>query len=136
MALDRSNKVVSYRLLSRPYEDVWTWLTGWGMVDAVACCEQISVAIFGANKSSNVKLYGSYQACLMALTASRVPFTQVKPTAWQTHHGIRKNKGEPQPKWKSRLVRFANSKFPREGLDGATADAALIALYLKETYEG
>lgn len=136
VALNESGDVRATVLLSEDLLVIWRFVNEHdGMV---ACCkvEYISTAIFGTSKSAMSKLYGSYMTCRAMLTAAGIMYEIVKPAAWQDHHGIRKNKGEPTTHWKTRLLTRAKERFPRQGLTKATCDAALIALYGLETYGG
>jgi hypothetical protein len=116
--------------------------------DPEAFVEEIPTAIFGTDKSSMSKLYGSYMAVRMALAAVGVPYRLVKATVWQ--HGLsipprRKGPGkrgkpdlsagtlfspkETRDQWKARLAAEARRRLPGVRLTLATCDAALIALY-------
>lgn len=135
--LTDAGKVGSFPLATS-YLQQWHTLVMWReqYKPVRAGVEYINPAIFGAGKSSSAKLYGSYQACQALLVAAGIPFEVVKPGDWQAHHNMKKNKGEPQTHWKARLARKARELFPRERVTKATADAMLIALYLKDTYGG
>lgn len=79
----------------------------------------------------------SYGKLLMALTATRIPFDEVLPRAWQQAIGVVKVKGrETKTAYKNRLKARAQQLFPAEKVTLATADALLIAEYCRRKQEG
>lgn len=99
--------------------------------------EWIGTAIFGCDKSSMSKLYGSYKGLSMALTALCMPHQIVKPEEWQSGIGIQKrSRGESRTAWKSRLKAEAARLFPPLKVTLATADALLIAEYCRRRNGG
>lgn len=108
----------------------------------MAFVEEIPTAIFGADKSSGAKLYGSYMSLRMALTASGIRYRLVKARVWQAGLSIppRRKGGkkklsptvqlaESRTDWKGRLKRVAEELFPKLKITLATSDALLIAEY-------
>jgi crossover junction endodeoxyribonuclease RuvC len=79
--------------------------------------------------------YGFLRGCLIA---SQVSFQEVQPRAWQKGLGITpRRKTETKVQFKNRLKGFAQQRFPGvEGINLATADALLIALYACLRMEG
>lgn len=134
-------------LRSRPFGD-----------RSFAVIEWINPSIFGIKKSSACKLYGSYMALRMALTAARIPFEDVKPQVWQPTLGIavkqkatgwenvvakrgknagllvtKKTGGETTQDFKNRMMLRAVELFPKfeNDITLATADALLIAEFCR-----
>ena len=94
-----------------------------------AFIEWIHPAIQGISKSAMSKLYGSYMALRMALTANKIPFEVVKPEVWQKAIGMPRRNGMESNKWKNCLKAKAQQLFPKETITKDTADALLIAEY-------
>jgi len=122
--------------------DIFSHLSG-HITGTVAVIEWIHPAIFQIGKLQMSKLYGSYMALRMALTAAHIPFEDVRAEVWQQGIGIRKKKGEKQAKWKDRLRGKAQQLFPQlpiwnETLEKqrAIAYALLIAHYCKLKHTG
>jgi hypothetical protein len=105
-----------------------------------AVLEKIPCAIYGSAKSSMAKLYGSYVAWGMALTACGIPYVEVMAVAWQKALGIpgRRKEGrvvvETRPQWKGRLRDEAQRRHPELKVTLAVADALLIAEYARKIY--
>jgi hypothetical protein len=100
-----------------------------------AVVEEIPTAIFGTDKSSMAKLYGSYTKLCMALDALVIPYRTVKAVDW--HKGLNipaRLKIEDKTAWKNRLKQIASKTFPDLHVTLATADALLIAEYCRLTY--
>lgn len=66
-------------------------------------------------------------SCLMALTAARIPFTEVLPRVWQKAMGIRYPKGATDTQKKNLTKRRAQQLFPTVDVTHATSDALLLA---------
>lgn len=100
-----------------------------------AVVEWIHPAIQGVGKSSMSKLYGSYTALRMALTAAKIPFDVVQAAKWQRAIGVsKKDKAQSQTVWKNRLKARAQQLFPNAGVTLATCDALLIAEYCRRSH--
>ena len=70
-----------------------------------------------------------YGKWLGILAAHKIPYTQVIPKTWQKHYGsLSKDKKER----KNQLKHLAQQRFPEVKITLATADAILLANYLKE----
>ena len=70
-----------------------------------------------------------YGKWLGILAAHKIPYTQVTPKKWQKHYGaLSKEKKER----KNQLKHLAQQRFPEIKITLATADAILLANYLKE----
>lgn len=129
-------KVRQYRMPSYPLNilDVLTTeLFEAPIVHAVL--EQVPHSIFGGAKSSSSKLYGSFKALEMALTAIGIPYTLIPAKKWQTTIGIKKNKGESDAHWKGRLRQKARILFPLRPIHKDTADALLLAECCRRLHE-
>jgi hypothetical protein len=132
------------RLNKMPYteRDVWEWLEDLKKLplsdgDWFACVEWIHPAIFQIGKSSMSKLYGSYMALRMALTAADIPFESPKPVEWQRGLGIApRKKKETDTHWKNRLKAKAQQLFPAQDITLHTGDALLLAEYCRRKREG
>lgn len=99
--------------------------------------EKIPPAIFGSNKSSMAKLYGSYRSLQMALTACNIDYEERLAAQWQNEmHIPKRKKKETTYAWKGRLLKFARKLFPDDNLTRATADAAIIAEYCRRLHKG
>tara|TARA_R100000808_G_C2134143_1_gene142736 strand:+ start:1126 stop:1581 length:456 start_codon:yes stop_codon:yes gene_type:complete len=71
-----------------------------------------------------------YGQWLGILTALEVPYIQVSPQKWMKHYGtLNRDKKER----KNQLKHMAQQRFPNLNITLATADAMLLANYLKET---
>jgi hypothetical protein len=134
-------------------ELVWEWIR-----DAVQCghgepfvaIEQVGGFVGGAgNTGSSMFTFGQSAGWLqMAVVASGVPATNrrmVIPRTWQKALGIevrrshkegrKKVYDETPPQFKRRLKELAASLFPDKTATLASADALLIAYYLKQQIE-
>lgn len=99
--------------------------------------EEIPPAFFGNAKSSMAKLYGSYMAWRMALTAVGFSFETVRAKVWQPGLGIeRRRKGEKDNRWKNRLRNVAGKLYPKLRPTLGTADAILLAEFCRRYHEG
>jgi hypothetical protein len=84
----------------------------------------------GSGKLQTGKLYGSYRALCMALTAADIPYTAVTASVWHRALGIfSRGRNEGRSGWKKRLKAVAERTFPKLHVTLATADALLIARY-------
>lgn len=130
--------------LEMPDEDleILEWLEKRIDIQTRVMIEWISPAIFAINKSSMSKLYGSFASLKMAVSALGLEYTEVRPQEWQPALQIkpRKKKGskfiETPRDWKNRLLRKAQSLFPRTLITLKTADALLIAEHCRRTSNG
>ncbi len=84
---------------------------------------------------STCVLYGDYLQHQGFLIASEIPFKEVVPSKWQSHHGMKKEKGEKDVEWKRRLKEKAQELFPSVKVTLQTADALLIASYAVELHK-
>jgi len=82
--------------------------------------------------------YGVLECALAANGFHRndASFHDVTPQAWQKSVGVKREKGEKKPAFKTRLLNRAHQLFPRTKFTKATCDAALIAWHLKHTVYG
>lgn len=82
------------------------------------------------------KIYGE---TLMVVEAKKRIFydnvIDITPQKWMKHYGMKKDKGETNTSWKNRLKDLAQELFPDIKVTLYTADALLIANYLKATCE-
>jgi len=125
--------IVKYTLANRTERDVLDFLEGLPDWNISAAIEYINPSIFGADKSACSKLYGSFKALRMALTATKIPFHEVKPSVWQRAVGVSPRPPRmTQSRWKARLRTRAQEIYPREKITLAVSDALLIATYLKQ----
>lgn len=127
-----------------PASEVDIWNTVWAMKlrvgkvggELFAHIEWISHAMFGTNKGSMSKLYGSYKGLRMALVAAGIRFQDVKPKLWQNEMGIEaRRKNETTAKWKGRLRATAQQLFRTTRVTLETADALLIAEHCRRKCE-
>jgi hypothetical protein len=73
----------------------------------------------------------------MALTGNLIPFEEVSPQTWQKQMGIRpRAKTESKNDHKNKLLAAAQRLFPGPRITKATADALLLAEYLRREYRG
>jgi hypothetical protein len=101
---------------------------GGGGIKAVL--ERIKLSIFGASKSSNMKLYGSYMGLRMALTAANIPYEIIwSQNMWRELGVAPRKKGEKVNKWKGRLAMRAKVLYPGINIPKQVADSVLIAHY-------
>lgn len=134
-------------------EEVWEWIK-----DAVQCghgepfvaIEQVGGYVGGAGQPGSMMFnFGKYAGWVqMAVVAAGVPATNrrmVVPRVWQGRIGIEPRRShkegrkkvydETQPQFKRRLKELAASLFPDKTATLASADALLIAYYLKQQIE-
>ncbi len=81
---------IQWLVMPSSERDLWDWLCrpAHQVSRTMACIEWIHPGIYGIKKSDMAKLYGSYTALRMALTAAGIPFNDVKPKEWQAALGI------------------------------------------------
>ena len=79
-----------------------------------------SMFTFGCN-------YGQWLGILAVL---RIPYTEVTPNKWMSHYGSRPKDKKDR---KNHLKHLAQQRYPSVKITLTTADAMLIANYLKET---
>lgn len=130
----------SIELTSMPDNEmtIWNTLRGYPtQARCIAVIEKIPTAIFGVDKSSCSKLYGSYMSLRMALIASGIKFDAVPAKNWQKVAQIpSRAKGETTTKWKNRLKDRAKYLYPNVGgITLKTCDALLIAYYCKTIHK-
>lgn len=111
-------------------EDIYRKILAFADITSVVI-EEIPTAIFGADKSSGAKLYGSYARLRMALVACQIAFTAVSAKVWQAEIGVKRKTGESSSKWKTRLKAKAQEMFPGSHITKETSDALLIAEYCR-----
>jgi hypothetical protein len=71
------------------------------------------------------------------LYAHEIPYEEITPQKWQKAIGVSsKKEKETGTQWKNRLRGVAQKLFPRQKITLATADALLIAEYLRRKHEG
>ena len=73
------------------------------------------------------KGYGQWLGILATL---RIPYIQVTPHRWMSHYGSRPRDKKDR---KNHLKHLAQQRFPDQKITLATADAMLIANYMRET---
>lgn len=125
------------------------------------CCaavEQVSGYIGEAHPGSAMfafgQNYGFIRACLIACGLSPSQgdpalstFVSIPPQTWQSKiklptpsgHIVSRDKGESKTEWKNRLKwnaqqLFPTKRYPRLSITLRTADALLIAAYIKQEY--
>lgn len=99
-----------------------------------AVLEGITPSFQGTGKASMAKLYGSYMALRMALTAVAIPFVDERSEVVWRGLGIpprRKDENGKggRTKWKARLRNHAQSLYPAINLTNHVSDALLLAHY-------
>lgn len=111
--------------------DLWEFLSQ----EAKSCDGQIFAVIERVHSmpkqgvASSFTFGEGYGALQMALTAAGIPFERVQPAKWQQVMACRT--GGDKNVSKAR----AQELFPKLTITHATADALLIALYNKRTYQ-
>lgn len=101
---------------------------------ARAALEKVS-AMPGQGVTSMFTFGRGYGALRMALTASRVPFRDVGPKAWQKELGLTGPYPSPKDR-KNAHKATAQALFPGEKVTLLTADALLIAEWLRRAEKG
>ncbi len=135
---------VFFKSMPKTEELIWDWASKVcldaqdGVHDAVAAIEQVQGFIGEGHPGSGMFKFGmNYGMVRMAMTAAGIPYQLVTPQTWQKGLGIKgRSKGESNMAWKRRLMAEASRRMPRLKLTLATADAVLITLFLRETYDG
>ena len=90
-----------------------------------------SVHSFPGNSGRSMFTFGQgYGQWLGILATLKIPYIQVTPHKWMKHYG-----SQPKPKKdrKNHLKHLAQQRFPDVKITLATADAMLLANYLRET---
>ena len=87
-----------------------------------------------AGKSSNFKLGHSKGKLEGVLIGLELPYNLVHAKVWQKHFSIKRKKGETTNSWKKRLKGLAERLEPNMKVTLGNADAILIAIYSKQTY--
>lgn len=125
---------VKFKSMPDTEQGILDWLRPFS--GATAVIEWISPAMFGTDKSSMSKLYGSYKALRMALIASGITIAEdARPAKWMRAVGVDPRKrGEGRAEWKQRLKARAEELFPSLHITLATSDALLLAYYCRQTY--
>ncbi|MFQ5330063.1 MAG: hypothetical protein ACE5D4_08770 [Thermodesulfobacteriota bacterium] len=80
---------------------------------------------------------GNYHGLRMAMVCNKIPFDEVQPLKWQQALGIpKRSKTETKTQHKNKLKAKAQCLFPDQNITLKTADALLIAEFLrrKEQY--
>jgi hypothetical protein len=70
-----------------------------------------------------------------SLVHNKIPFFDITPQTWMKLYMMKKEKEEPQTKWKNRLKAKAQSMFPHEKVSLWNSDAFLIAEYARQVYK-
>jgi len=96
---------------------------------ATAIIEQVH-SMPGQGVSSTFAFGKNYGAWLGILSAYGIPYQEVTPQKWQKHFGTMPKEKKDR---KNRLKELAQQRFPASKATLKTADAILLALYLKET---
>lgn len=131
-------------------QDLWRYFESFNQagVDVVAAVEEIDPRPtrwfnkkMGQWQSSILKstcqIYASYIQARAMLTAASIRFETVRPQKWQKRLGIKqRQKGESDSEWKNRLRGHAQRLQPKAKITLYTADALLVAEYLKSVYTG
>ena len=94
-------------------------------------CVIEKVHSFPGNSGRSMFTFGNnYGQWLGILATLKIPYTEVIPSKWMKHFGtMKKNKKDR----KNHLKHLAQQRYPEVKITLATADAMLIAHYLKET---
>lgn len=134
------------------YEDnLWDWISARGDAaqpmngNVFAAIERNTGFVGGGGNpgSSMFKFGTNYGILLGFLRAAGIPTYRITPTVWQRDLGIpvRIKKGKDRPRgetkeeFKRRLLNHARDLFPREKITEETADALLIAEWLRRHRE-
>jgi len=129
---------VKFKTMPDTELEIYEWILGLEHgVESRAVIEWINPAMYGTDKASMSKLYGSYMALRMALVAASFSFIAEKPQVWQKVLGIpHRKKTEKTSAWKGRLKKEAEEWFPQLHITLATSDALLIAQYCRLRFGG
>lgn len=132
---------VAFKTMPKTDKGVYDWLRSKSQVvggkQQLRCTiERVVPGFPGSTKGSIAKLYGSYRALCMALTACGIDYTSVMPVVWQRRLGIpQREKTEKKSQWKWRLKTECERVFPRLKVTLATCDALLIAEYCRRQHK-
>lgn len=141
--------------------ELWELLESYRDWIAEAALELVSGYIGREQPGSAMFTFGvSYGALRMGLVAASIPFVTVAPRTWQKALGVtprargekgpvvltrgkrkgqtvvKETGGETKDKFKKRLFELAKSMFPHDDVTRETADALLIAEYLRRMAVG
>ena len=113
--------------------DLW-----WRFKEIGGYCPRAAIEVVhsmpGQGVSSTFKFGQSYGNLEAFLVAAEIPFERVAPTVWQREFGLtRKDKSETKTAKKNRHKAKAQELFPSLKITHATADALLIAEWLRRT---
>ena len=119
--------------------ETWELIQLLSTENTFAAIEQNSGYVGGAgNPGSAMFKFGTSCGKLLGmLTAAGIPFEMVTPQTWQKSLGIpARKKTEGKTQFKNRLKQRAEQLFPQVKVTLATADALLIAEYIRRKREG
>lgn len=110
--------------------------------DCFAALEEISPATYRSKEKDDesrvygtIKLYGHYRSIQAILTCLGIPSFTYAPRTWQKEYNLKREKGESDSAWKSRLYHKAICLYPRCSITRQTADAVLLAILCHHKYE-
>lgn len=122
--------------------EIGTWLDQWASYLTLAIIEQVQGYMAPQKKEGDGFVAGSaamfnfgvnYGALRMALRDRGIPFTEIRPQAWQKALGVTPRlKKETKTKFKNRLLILAKETFPTRVVTLHTADALLLAEYCRK----
>lgn len=120
---------------------LWDWFRYYGdaaTCRAWACLELVGGYVGGEETARGSRMFSfgaSFGRLQGMLVASGIPFVEVRPQEWQKGVGCpARPKGLRNDQWKGVLWDYAKSLFPKSKFTKATADAVLIAEYLRRRH--
>lgn len=129
------NDAVLQPLASLTWRDAWEWMEQFRSTPAVnsfAAIEANSGFQGDGRPGSRMYTFGASFGTLRGfLVAASIPFVEVSSRKWQGEFGLKKEKGEGDTSWKNRLKSRAQQLFPEPKIMKATADALLIAEWVR-----
>ena len=101
-------------------------------LEVFACIEKLNAMSPG--RQACFQLGQSYGKLKMALIACGIPYSEVLPAAWQKAVGCPSKKGRTYAQRKALLRARAQALYPLVAVTNKTADALLIAHFIKQTW--
>lgn len=142
VALIGHSKTITKKMPDTP-KDVWDLfdsLALWarGNYGVFAVVEQVGGYVGGAGNTGSAmfKFGQNYGTVLTAMIGNGIQFEMATPRKWQGAFSLKKGAGEKKGPWKARLKAKAQQLFPDVDVILQTADALLLAEYIRRKRTG
>jgi len=113
--------------------DIYHHIAGLRDEDAFCVLEKVG-GMPGQGGSASFNFGRNVGVIVGALIACQVPFIEVAPGRWKKHFSLIGKTGRSKTVIKNASKAYVQKRFPNVKFTHATAEAALLALYARETY--